>query len=208
MIFPSRAIRYYRDYPILSGEEINHCSFVRETETNLYIQDNLNADDFIRKIIPLKTSSTDIFELSVYLYGYFKEKHIGLRKPGRFFPLFLRVNELYRQAIRYEDENYILSFSHCPDPTNYWHFQLNTVDSSNQKIPRDARKTREKNLAKFIIREYIKKAICKKSEVISFKRPDFDRKIKPVQYFFKCLLNRALSGIIGREETKFYGKRG
>lgn len=201
MISSSRAIRYYGDYPKLSGEEISHCSFVRETETNLYIQDILNDDDFIRKIIPLKTSSADVFELSVYLYGYFNEKHIGIRKPGRFFPLFLQVNELYRRSIQYDNEHYILSFSHCPDLTNYWHFQLYTVDSTNQKIPRDTKKTREKNLAKFIIREYIKKAISKKSEVIPFKRQDFDRKIKPVRYFFKCLLNRALNGIIGSKES-------
>jgi len=192
VIFSSRALRYYRDYPILSGEEIRDCSFVRETETNLYIQDNLNADDFIREIIPRETSSTDVFELSVSLYGYFNEKHIRIRKQGRFFPLFLRVNKLYERSIRYEDEPYILSFSHCPTTTNYWHFQLNTVDSANKKIPRDAKKPREKNLARFIIRKYIREAICKKSEVTSFQRRDFDRKIKPVQYFFKVLINRAL----------------
>lgn len=192
MIFHSRAIRYYPDYPILSGEEICHCSFVRETETNLYIQKNLTADDYIRIIIPSKTSSADVFELSVFLYGYFNEKHIGIRKPGRFFPLFLRVNELYKRSIQYENELYILSFSHCPNTANYWHFQLNTVDSSNIRIPRDARKSREKNLAKLIIREYIKKAICTKSEVIPFQRRDFDRKIKPVRYFIKGIINRAL----------------
>jgi hypothetical protein len=192
VISSSRAIRYYKDYPVLSGEEISHCSFVRETETNLYIQDNFNADDFIRKIIPLKTSSADVFELSVFLYGYFNEKHIGIRKPGRFFPLFLRVNKLYKRSILYENEYYTLSFFHSPNETNYWHFQLDTVDSTNKKIPRDTGKAREKRLAKFIIREYIKKAICKKSEVIPFQRLDFDRKIKPVRYFFKFLINRVL----------------
>jgi len=185
--FSSRAIRPHRGYPVLRGEEIIDYSFVRETETNLYIQENLNADDFIRKLIPPPTPSTDVFELSVFLYGYYNKKHIGIRKPGTFFLLFLLVKKLYKRTILYQGENYTLSFSHCPTRLNYWHFQLYTVDNIGNKIPRGTKKPRYKNLARFIAREYIKRAICKESDAIPFHRSDFDKKIKPVQYFFRHL---------------------
>ena len=163
-----------QDYPAeLNSEDVKDYYFVRETEDNLYIQDNLTSDDFIRKIIPPHTSSTDVFELSVFLYGYYNEKHIGIRKQG-VFPLFLKAKKLYEQSILYENEHYVLSFYHCPTDENYWHFQLYTVDSDNNKIPRNTKKSRDKNLAKLIIREYIKKAICQKSEVVPFQRSDFD----------------------------------
>ena len=187
-----RAIRPYKNYPILNGEEIKDCSFVRETEDNLYLQDNPNIDDFIRKIIPQKTSLTDIFEWSVFLYGYYNEKHIGKRKKGVCFPLFLQASKLYRQPIDYynDDVQYELSFSHNPTCKNYWHYQLFTIDNAKNKIPRDTKKARYRNLAKHIIRVYIKKAVCHKSEVLPFQRCDFDKKIKPVQYFIKSIISR------------------
>ena len=185
MILPPRAIRLHKNYPILNGEEVKDCSFVRETEDNLYLQNNLKADDFLRKIIPSKMSSADVFDWSVFLYGYYNEKHIGIRKSGVFYPLFLQAKKLYKQSIYFENEHYVLSFSHYPTCKNYWHFQLYTLDSDNNEIPRNTRKTRDKKLARFIIREHIKKAICQKSEVVPFQRRDFDKRIKPVQYFFK-----------------------
>ena len=190
MRLPPRAIRPYKSYPVLSGEDIKDCSFVRETEDNLYNQDDPIIEDFIRMIIPSKTSLTDIFEWSVFLYGYYNEKHIGKRKQGVFYPLFLQVRKLYGQAINYNNEHYELSFSHCPTCNNYWHFQLFTIDNANNKIPRDTKKTRYKRLAEHIIQEKIIKAVCQKSEVVPFQRHDFDKKIKPVQYFFKSLICR------------------
>jgi len=182
-----RAIRHHQDYPErLEAKLVKDYFFVRETEENIYIQDVIDIDDFIRKIVPPKTSSTDIFEFSVFLYGYYNEKHIGIRKKTVLFPLFLQGNNIYKQSIHYENEDYLLSFSHYPTNQNYWHFELFTMDSTNHKIPRGRK--RDKNLAKFIIRQYVKNAICQKSEVIPFQRDDFDKKIYPFRHFFRTAL--------------------
>jgi hypothetical protein len=190
VIHSPRAIRSEKGYPLLNGDDVKDCFFVRETENNIYeIHDNLDIDDFIRKIVPAESSSTDIFDFSVFLYGYYSEKHIGIRKAGIFYPLFLRTNRLYEQSIFYEGNSFVLSFLHYPTNENYWHFQLYTTDNTGRKIPRDTKKKREKNLAKFIVGEYVKEAICPKSEVVPFRRSYFDKRIRPVQYFLKSCMN-------------------
>lgn len=187
MICIPRAIRPHKNYPVkLNETDILAYSFIRETEENFYIQEDLDINDFIRKIVPANTSKTDIFEYSVYLYGYYNEKHVGIRNKSFSFPLFFKANKLYNMPIIYDDESYLLSFSHVPEKCNYWHFQLYTVDSAQNRIPRNTRKPKDRKLAEFVFRQFIKKAICQKSEAIPFKHRDFDKVIKPLCYFFNC----------------------
>ena len=156
----------------INAKEVKDYFFIRETEENLY---ELEADDFIRKIIPSNTSSTDIFEFSIFLYGYYNEEHLGIRNQTQCFPLYLQANILYERQIYFKDEYFMLSFYHFPTSDNYWHFQLYTLDNNNIKIPRNTKKTHDKNLAKFIAREYIKKAVCSKTDVMPFHRSDFEK---------------------------------
>jgi len=180
-----RIIRPHKKYPRkLNAPDILDYNFVRETEENLYLQDDLDINDFIRKVVPSGTSKTDIFEYSVYLYGYYKEKHLGIRNKNFSFPLYLKANKLYNRSMTYENESYRMSFSHTPDNFNYWHFQLYTVDSTNNRIPRNTRKTKERKLVDFIFRQFIKKAICQKSEATPYQHRDFDKIIRPLYYFF------------------------
>jgi len=182
-----RAIRPHKNYPVkLNEADILDYFFIRETEENLYLQDDLDINDFIRKLVPSKTSRTDIFEYSVYLYGYYNEKHLGIRNKIFCFPLYLKANMLYNKQMSYNNESYVLSFTHIPEKLNYWHFQLYIVDSENNKIPRNTGKPKDKKLAEFVFRQYIKKAICQKSETIPFKHHYFDKVIKPFHYFIRC----------------------
>ena len=107
MICIPRAIRPHKNYPVkLNETDILAYSFIRETEENFYIQEDLDINDFIRKIVPANTSKTDIFEYSVYLYGYYNEKHVGIRNKSFSFPLFFKANKLYNMPIIYDDESY------------------------------------------------------------------------------------------------------
>jgi len=179
------AIRTHKKYPAkLNEAALLDYSFVRETEENLYCQNNLDINDFIRKVIPSNTSKTDIFEYSVYLYGYYNKRHLGLRNRNHCFPLFLKADKLYSQSISLDDELFVLSFEHIPEDRNYWHFQLYTVDSDNNRIPRNTRRSKDKNLAKHIFRRFLKNAICQESEVITFQCQNFDKVLRPLYYCF------------------------
>lgn len=178
MICALNAIRSHEKYPEKLNEvDVLDYSFVRETEENLYIQNNLDINDFIRKVVPSNTSFTDIFEFSLYLYGYYNEQHLGIRNKKFCFPLFLKADKLYNKSINFNDESFLLSFTHIPEISNYWHFQLFTIDRENNRIPRDTKRKKDRKLAEFIFRQFIKNAICQKSEVKPYHNQDFDKVI-------------------------------
>jgi hypothetical protein len=188
-----------RSYPALSEEAILPYCLVRETQDNLYtlleqMKQGYAGDDIIRKIIDPQPSLREVFELSLFLYGYYTECHVGIKvsdaslydawnndvsiptcirySKKTAFPLYLKAEVLYNQTICFNDEEFLLSFSHKPTCVNYWHFQLWTKDTQTQKyIPREATSKRLKHLAKHILEQYVVKAICLKSEVKEFQFP-------------------------------------
>lgn len=73
------------NYEFIKPEEVKEYYFVRETDHNLYdkikeLGDRpINVlDDLITEEIRGKSSSTEVFELSIFLYGIFAEKHLGI----------------------------------------------------------------------------------------------------------------------------------
>jgi hypothetical protein len=188
-------------YPaMLSSSDVLSYFFVRETQDDLYVfllQDMLPAD-FIHKLIEPQPSLNEVFELSLFLFGYYSADCFGIRvddaelnhdwdgssslptgeisfSKKEVFPLFLYVNKLYKKRVSFFDEEYVLSFSHKPKKANYWHFQLFTQDSQGEYIPKDKHNSRTKKLAKHLFENFIMNAICRnKVEVVPFNRSDFD----------------------------------
>jgi hypothetical protein len=186
-------------YPILDGDDVLSFFLVRETTENLYKSDQDNNDDFIRKIIAPQKHPQEVFELSVILFGYYCDKHIGIRandfenwnhsmenlqygKIGfsykALFPLFLKAIALFNKKATYKNSIYRMSFSHCPTRTNYWHFQLWVEDPQGKRLKRNSKSIETCMLAELILSEYVRKAISSPSVVIKFKRSDFDTKLK------------------------------
>ena len=153
-----------QSYPVLSGDDVLNFYFVRETLEDIYdfLEQGYTEKDIVRKIFKPETPSRDVFELSVFLYGYYDEIHRGIRvddaslneywtnelpdvkansivyKREKGFFLFLKAAKLHNQSVEFKDKQYILSFSHVPTRANYWHFQLWTQDkSTNKRITRE-----------------------------------------------------------------------
>jgi len=191
-----------KSYPVLSGGEIASCAFVRETAIDLYPilrRNGFAPEDVVRHVVAPQPSLREVFELSVFLYGYYDELHVGIRVDDaalyqdwtesapdiqtaavaftrqKAYPLFLRVEKLDKQEIDFNGEPYLLAFSHKPSRANYWHFQLWTRDSVGRCIPRDKSGARMKHLARSILEYIVAEAICAKDEVRRFQRDDFDR---------------------------------
>jgi hypothetical protein len=152
-------------YRILSEDEVKSFCFVRETQENLYIflEQSCDLDDIIRKIIAPQKSEREVFEFSVFLYGYYDESHVGIRADSGFndwnpdmrnipaiehferkllFPLYLKSEQLYKKTIDFKaldsdlSEQFLLSYVHKPTCANYWHFQLCTKDNTGICIKR------------------------------------------------------------------------
>lgn len=179
-----------RSYPpALSENEVLPYCLVRETQDNLYplLEKDYEGDDIIRKIVEPQYSG-EVFELSVFLYGYYAEDHVGIRvdDPSLYeswspdlpdlstqniafsckalFPLYLSAENFYQKTIQFNNEPFLLSFSHKPTRVNYWHFQLWTQDANGNYIARGKKKI----LAKHILEQYVVRAICPKSEIKKF----------------------------------------
>jgi hypothetical protein len=190
-----------RSYPILSNEEIGDCSLVRETLIDLYpILDKrgYTPDDILRFLVAPNPSLREVFDLSVFLYGYYDERHTGLRvddsalyadwtneqpdllaediqfEQEAAYPLFLSAGKLDRQEIDFNGEAHLLSFSHKPSRVNYWHCELWTQDSAGNHIPRDKSNAHTKYLAKALLEYIATEAVSPKSDAKRFKRKDFD----------------------------------
>jgi hypothetical protein len=188
-------------YPLLTHEDVRDYTLVRETRTDLYDflgKPEYEPDDIVPLVVAPQPSLREVFELSVFLYGYYDERYIGIRVSDtslyadwnrelpevrvediRFtqetaFPLFLAALKLDEQEIDFSGETYTLSFSHTPTRVNYWHFELWIKDSSGNRIPRDKSSAHTKYPAKSILEYIITEAVTFKIEVKPFKRADFD----------------------------------
>jgi hypothetical protein len=175
---------------------------VRETITDLYVlldKPGYSPDDILRYIIAPQPSLREVFELSLFLYGYYDERHCGIRASDNslyadwtkdkeelavetisftqeiVWPLFLAVKNLDRQVIDFNGEKHLLSVSHKPTRVNYWHFELWIKDSAGERIPRDKNNTHTKYLAKSLLEYIVAEAVMPKTAVKPFKRDDFDK---------------------------------
>jgi hypothetical protein len=179
---------------LLSEDEVSKYNFVRETLENMYVflAQNIPLKELIPKIIAPQLSEREVFELSVFLYGYYDESHVGIRvsddslyalwtpelsdipacsikySQRTAFPLYLSAEKLHKKPVDFNDKLLFFSFSHKPTRANYWHFQFYTKDSEGNCIPRDKSNRHLKRLAKHILEQYVMKAICPKSEVKKF----------------------------------------
>jgi hypothetical protein len=191
-------------YPLLEKKEVSSCSFIRETPVDIYAflaKPGYEPDDMLTLIVAPQFSLREVFELSLFLYGYYDERHIGIRVDDtahyadweknqpelraediRFtqkiaYPLFFAASKLDHQEIEYNGEAHTLSFSHRPTRVNYWHFELWVKDSSGNRIPRDKSNAHTKYLAKVILEYIVVEAVSSKADAIPFKRSDFDNAI-------------------------------
>jgi hypothetical protein len=191
-------------YPLLENPEVTPCALVRETSVNIYpflAKSGYEPDDILPFIVAPQLSLREIFELSIFLYGYYDECHIGIRANDAIFyadwdksqpelraedirftqkvayPLFFAASKLDRQEIGYNGEAHTLSFSHRPTRVNYWHFELWIKDCVGNRIPRDKNNTHTKYLAKAILEYIVPEAISSKANTNPFKRSDFDNAI-------------------------------
>jgi len=188
-------------YPILKNNDVKNNALVRETMVNVYqflTKPGYETDDILPLIISPQPSLREVFELSTFLYGYYKEQHIGIRVNDtelyadwnkelpeliaddiqffqeKAFPLYLTTVKLDRQEIDFNGETHIFSFSHKPTRVNYWHFELWVKDSTGNRIPRDKSNAHTKYLAKSILEYIISEAVLIKTSVNVFKRSDFE----------------------------------
>jgi dTDP-4-dehydrorhamnose 3,5-epimerase-like enzyme len=187
-------------YSLLANEEILDNTLVRETTANLYLllgKKGYTPDDILPFIVAPQPSLREVFELSLFLYGYYDEQHCGIRVNDKTlyadwtveqpelaaetiqfiqenaWPLFLAAQKLDRQVIDFNGEDHLLSFSHKPTRVNYWHFELWIKDSVGVRIPRGKNNAHAKYLAKSLLEYIITEAVVLKTEVKPFKRPDF-----------------------------------
>ena len=192
-------------YPVLENEDIKDNALVRETVADIYPfleKTGYEPDDVVSFIFAPQPSLREVFELSTFLYGYYEEKHIGIRvndaalyadwnksipelkaedikfSQEKAYPLFLSAAGLNLQEIDFNGEIYILSFSHKPTMANYWHFELWIKDSAGNRIPRNKSSARIKYLAKSILEYIIAETVRPKTSISHFKRIDFEHLIK------------------------------
>ena len=157
-----------RYYPILENKDVKDNALVRETTANVYqflAKTGYEPDDILPLVVAPQPSLREVFEFSVFLYGYYEEHHAGIRADDaalyadwnkelpdlrvvdinfsqkKAWTLFLDAIKLDRQEIDFNSETFILSFSHKPTRANYWHFELWVKDSAGNRIPRDRNNT-------------------------------------------------------------------
>ncbi|GHU46897.1 hypothetical protein FACS1894200_01400 [Spirochaetia bacterium] len=183
------------DYPRLANGDIADCALVRETMVDLYGilgKRGCTPDDVLRFIVAPQPSLREVFELSLFLYGYYEECHCGIRvddtalyadwtgrqgelraediqfTQGTAWPLFLAAQKLDRQTIDFNGEEHLLSFAHKPTRANYWHFELWMKDSDGERIPRNKSNAHTKYLAKSILEYIVAEVIVYKPDVQLF----------------------------------------
>jgi hypothetical protein len=188
-------------YPVLENKDITDNALARETTIDVYPfleKAGYEPDDILPFVVAPQPSLREVFELSTFLYGYYEEKHIGIRvddaalyadwnknlpelraadikfSQEEAYPLFLAAAKLDRQEIDFNGEMHILSFSHKPTRVNYWHFELWVKDGAGNRIPRDKSSAHIKYLAKSILEYIIAEAIIFKTSVKIFQRTDYN----------------------------------
>jgi len=185
---------------MLENDDVRENALVRETTVNVYqflVKTGYEPDDILPLVVAPQPSLREVFELSIFLYGYYEEHHAGIRTDDtalytdwnkelpdlravdisfsqkKAWTLFLAATKLDRQEIDFNSETFILSFSHKPTRANYWHFELWVKDSTGNRIPRDRSNTHSKYLAKSILEYIIAEAVILKFSVKPFRRADF-----------------------------------
>ncbi|GHV48646.1 hypothetical protein AGMMS49546_39300 [Spirochaetia bacterium] len=180
-------------YPPIGAKEVVDYFFIRKTDKDLYqkLKEGFELEELVNLIIPEGTTERDIFELSVFLYGYFDVKHLDFRvseKPYKdyythgmeaysasdivfsmepAFPVFLFAEKLYERSLEVKALNEFIthSFEHKPTRCNYWHFQLFAEDDQQKRIPREeankGKRKRNKIRAQFLLEHITEKAVCK-----------------------------------------------
>jgi len=188
-------------YPFLKNNDVKDNTLVRETMADVYqflTKPGYEPDDILSLVVAPQPSLREVFELSIFLYGYYEERHIGIRVNDvtlyadwnkelpelmtddiqffqeKAFPLYLAARKLDRQEIDFNGEMHIFSFSHKPTRVNYWHFELWVNDGSGNRISREKNNAHTKYLAKSILEYIISEAVLLKASVNAFKRSDFD----------------------------------
>jgi hypothetical protein len=69
-------------YPIFVNEEISNNALIREMTTNRYLllgKKGYTPDDILPFIVVPQSSLREVFELSLFLYGYYDERYCGIR---------------------------------------------------------------------------------------------------------------------------------
>jgi hypothetical protein len=69
-------------YPLLANGEISNNTLIRETTTDLYLllgKKGYTPDDILPFIVAPRPSLREVFELSLFLYGYYDERCCGIR---------------------------------------------------------------------------------------------------------------------------------
>ena len=138
--------------------------FCRETQIDLYELYNSGAEipDFIQKIVPEGTSRTELYTMSVTQFDY--------KTPQRKYPFdfYFYADYLYDVEVRFNNENFVFSYEHCPVDNNPYHFQFYTKDQNGEKLPRKARTKSEQNknkmLADIIFENILSEAVCFNTE--------------------------------------------
>ena len=124
-------------YPVLENRDIRDNALVRETMIDVYPfleKAGYGPDDILPFVVAPQPSLREVFELSTFLYGYYEEKHIGIRVDDttlyadwnknlpelgvedikfsyeEAYPLFLAAAKLERQEIDFNGEIHILPF--------------------------------------------------------------------------------------------------
>jgi len=188
-------------YPILKNDDVKDNALVRETIVDVYqflTKPGYEPDDILPLVVAPQLSLREVFALSIFLYGYYEDQHIGIRVNDAAlyadwnkelpeltaddiqffqetaFPLYLAAIKLDRQEIDFNGETHVFSFSHKPTRVNYWHFELWVKDSAGNRIPRDKSNAHTKYLAKSILEYIISEAVLLKTQVKIFKCSDFD----------------------------------
>jgi hypothetical protein len=80
-LYPSSLLPQ-KAYPLLANEEISNNALIRETTTNLYLllgKQGYTPDDILSFIVASQPSLREVFELSLFLYGYYDEQYCGIR---------------------------------------------------------------------------------------------------------------------------------
>jgi hypothetical protein len=80
-LYPSSLLPQ-KAYPLLANEEISNNALIRETTTDLYLflgKKGYTPDDILPFIVAPQPSLREVFELSLFLYGYYDERYCGIR---------------------------------------------------------------------------------------------------------------------------------
>ena len=71
-----------RTYPMLENEDVRDNTLARETTVNVYqflAKTGYEPDDILPLVVAPQQSLREVFELSVFLYGYYEEQHMGIK---------------------------------------------------------------------------------------------------------------------------------